>query len=69
MDHLSALKHSLRAAESDLKTIDLELAVGAADGERPADEESEGDSKQWLDVAVAREPEVRELLEASGARS
>ena len=61
MDHLSALKHSLRAAESDLKTIDLELAVGAADGEQPADEESEGDSKQWIDVAVAREPEVREL--------
>lgn len=63
MDHLGALKQSLRAAESDLRTLNLELAVDAADGVEPAEEEedAEGDSKQWLDLAVSREPEVREL--------
>ncbi len=65
MDHLSALRQTLRLSETDLASLDVELAMmdaEQADEQRNEEEQESGEEKnQRVEFALSREPEVREL--------
>ena len=68
MDHLSALRQTLRLSETDLATLDVELAMRDSEraeeeqqNENDEEQESGEEMNQRLEFALSREPEVREL--------